>query len=80
MVVASRCPYCGSGSITLLYDVPVLVQLGVSGITARKVRVIDEAIQYEGKALCDDETCGRQFHLSIEPDTGVWPAWDIGPG
>jgi hypothetical protein len=41
------------------------------------VTVDDESSLFAGAALCG--ICGRSWRLCEEPETGVWPAWEVGP-
>jgi hypothetical protein len=69
------CPSCGSTEVDLTYTAPVHVRLWERNVVS--VTVDDEGSLFTGSALCG--ICGRRWRLAEEPDTGVWPAWEVGP-
>lgn len=69
------CPSCGSTEVDLTYTAPVHVRVWERNVVT--VTVDDEASLFTGSALCG--ICGRRWRLGEEPDTGVWPAWEVGP-
>ena len=68
------CPACGSDGVVLAYSTPVYV-LVKAGVAARVV-VGDEEAEYARRAWC--RRCGQIWHPETEPDTGTWPAWEVG--
>ena len=69
------CPSCGSSEVSLTYAAPVRVLVRERAVVS--VRVDDEETLFMGAALCT--ICGRRWRLAEEPETGLWPAWDVGP-
>lgn len=69
------CPSCGSSEASLTYAAPVRVLVRERAVVS--VRVDDEETLFTGSALC--AICGRRWRLAEEPETGLWPAWDVGP-
>ena len=67
------CRACGSDSIVLAYSAPVYV-LVKAGVAARVV-VADEEVEFRSRAWC--RRCGEVF-TPPEPETGSWPAWEVG--
>lgn len=67
------CPACGSDQVVLAYSAPVYV-LFKAGAAARVI-VSDEEVEYRDRAWC--RRCGEVFNPP-EPDTGTWPAWEVG--
>lgn len=70
-----ECPSCGSTEVSLTYSAPVNVLVRDRDVVS--VTVCDEAARFAGAALCG--ICGRRWRLEEEPETGVWPAWEVGP-
>jgi hypothetical protein len=68
------CPSCGSSGVDLTYTAPVHVRVWDRDVVS--VTVDDEGSLFTGSALCG--TCGRRWRLCEEPDTGLWPAWEVG--
>lgn len=68
------CPTCGTDALVLAYQAPVylLIKAGV----ASRVVVADEEVEFKGRTWC--RRCGEVFHPAEEPDTGTWPAWEVG--
>ena len=69
------CPSCDSSEVALTYTAPVRVQ--VYGKEVVNVTVDDESCLYAGAALC--AMCGTNWRLCEEPETGLWPARELGP-
>jgi hypothetical protein len=69
-----RCEACGSDHLVLAYTAPVYA-IVKDGAVARVV-VSDEEIASGGELWC--RRCGERWHLKSEPDTGGWPAWEVG--
>jgi transcription elongation factor Elf1 len=69
------CPSCGSTEASLTYTAPVRVEVRERDVVS--VTVDDEASLFTGAALCG--ICGRGWRLCEEPETGVWPPWEVGP-
>jgi hypothetical protein len=69
------CPSCGSSEASLTYAAPVRVLVRERDVVS--VRVDDEETLFTGSALC--AMCGRRWRLAEEPETGLWPAWGVGP-
>jgi len=70
-----ECPSCGSTGVDLTYTAPVHVRVWERDVVS--VTVCDEATHFAGAALCG--ICGRRWRFDEEPETGVWPAWEVGP-
>jgi transcription elongation factor Elf1 len=70
-----ECPSCGSTEVDLTYTAPVHVRVWERNVVS--VTVDDEASLFAGSALCG--ICGRRWRLCEEPETGLWPAWEVGP-
>jgi transcription elongation factor Elf1 len=69
-----ECPSCGSTEASLTYTAPLHVLVRDRNVVS--VTVDDEGSLFAGSALC--AICGRRWRLSEEPETGVWPAWEVG--
>jgi len=69
------CPSCGSSEVSLTYTAPVRVHVRERDVVS--VRVDDEQALFTGSALC--AVCGRKWRLAEEPETDLWPAWEMGP-
>ena len=69
-----ECPSCGSTEVSLTYSAPVRVLVRDRDVV--NVTVCDEATRFAGAALCG--ICGRRWRLDDEPETGLWPAWEVG--
>jgi transcription elongation factor Elf1 len=69
-----ECPSCGSTEASLTYSAPVRVLVRDRDVVS--VTVCVGATRFAGAALCG--ICGRKWRLEEEPETGVWPAWEVG--
>lgn len=69
-----ECPACGSDHLVLAYTAPVYVI--VKRDAAVRVVVSDEEVEFRGEAWC--RRCGDRWKPGVEPETGTWPAWEVG--
>jgi len=68
-----RCD-CGSDHLVLAYTAPVYAVAKAGRIT--RVVISDEEVAFGAEVWC--RCCGERWRLKNEPDTGDWPAWEVG--